>query len=510
MRAGGMVCTVGLVLVVGLSAAAHWSSLNLGPVGQDTVILAASSRADSAGAWGRRWGQELRQSIRPSTAFYRPLVNSSFAIDRVVDHDSWRQLHRTSVAWHAAATGAFFLLLLRLGFSPLWAWGGAIAFGLHPLAIEVVPAPARRAESMVVALISLACVAWPEGSSRSRRIIAIALAALAPLAKECAFVLPLLWAALPSGSTWWRRAAWGVVAVLPALLLRTAVLGGGGGYVGWSLEFHGLFDAMLDLFDPFRLLSGWGARILWAVVVAMAIWSWRRRSPSSSGVRFAGAWIAASLALLTLADGIAAWYLYMPLVGAILLMMTALRGAWELLPGGRRWAVVAVGFTLVFVGLRPSPLWTDYPEWEWIGAESSRLLSAASGLAVEGLDAFHVAGLPREAYAWPRRRFAVRSATGVVDDTLRSWWRDRRGIDLPVVSYADLALLSPRTRPTRAVVDEQGTLRLMAPPGSKLLPPKWPAAATVEFRAHGSSARVVNAGEGLWLWTGGEFLWIEP
>lgn len=504
MRARVAVAVSVLLLLV---AGAHLSWLDAGPCGQDAWILVEASRVEQAGDVVGLFGQELRDFVRPSTGFYRPLVNLSFAVDDLLARGSWRALHASSILLHGLAALALLALLRRLGVGLVLATAGAALFAVHPISVEVVPAPARRGESLVLLLLLLS--GWALlAAHRNRRWLwmAGAAGALAPLAKEPGFVLPLLWWALPARVPVRRRVLLAVACVLPALLLRSLVLAGEGGYGGgWDFTSRGWVDAQLDLADPFRLTTGWGARLLVAAVAALGLHAWGRGDATRRALARVGfaIWLA-PMAVVTLARGIAPWYLYLPLAGWCILLVAMVQPWREPVPSPRmRMGSALLAIVVLSSSLLPSPLWVDYREWHVSGEASRRAIGALEQMP-EMLEAsrLDVVGLPREVHLRPRPRFPVRSATGLSADSLRRCLELRRGRGVLVQSRADLSLNGPAPWRVSCNPDEEGNVLIRCESNAHLLPPMWPAPGAVDFAPGAREVRMPLPPGGLWWWDG--------
>jgi hypothetical protein len=510
------------------------------------------NRFDQQGGVRGPFSREVRGDVRPGVRFYRPLTGLTLGIDHALHGPRAAGYHLTDVALHAACAVLLYALLRALGAAVVPALAGAGWFALHPLGIEVVPSLARRGDSLAVALLLLACIgAVRDGrGARLGRVLWMAAGALAPLAKETGFALPLVLAALPGRGRWPSRAAAGVLLLLPALAARWLVLGSLGGY---------------------GVLGLWGARALAAVVAAAAvILATRAEGARRALARLGIAWAAGLLLQTTLARGIAAWYLYAPLVGVATVLVALVSRASPIVAGrgvpsptagrdivagaagvvaaargglaaargvvaspgwrGGAWRSAApsiVAVAALVVGLIGSPLWTDYPEWReasrqtdaWIAAVDSLLVqqSALGGAAVEPL---LLAGVPSEIRLEPVRRFSTRSANCLQDFSLRAALALRTGRNVPIEVAAYASVKAVGARYTVTVAQARGRLRLCARGPIRLMSPAeavglgWDTPVTAARRAHGSGRlRVSHEGDDLllsgthgplWLWEDGK------
>jgi hypothetical protein len=227
---------IAIALVAG--AALFAETRHYGLIGFDTHPLIASSRVESPADLAGLLSERLMDGRYPS-AFHRPIVSASFALDEAL----WGL---DAVGYQA--TGALLFTALLLGLGALGErLGGerarwhAIAlpavFALHPSFYEIVPIPARRAD-LLCGVFAVAAVTL----GLARRPVWAGVASLvAILSKESGYAVPLLLAA----ATFWLadvrglsdRARASFDAALPALALaalalalRLAVLGGMGGH----------------------------------------------------------------------------------------------------------------------------------------------------------------------------------------------------------------------------------------------------------------------------------------
>ncbi|MDQ1347722.1 MAG: hypothetical protein QG573_1095 [Acidobacteriota bacterium] len=265
--------------------------------------------------------------------------------------------HLTNLALHAGVVLLAFALLRRLGFALPTAFFGAALFAVHPVHVESVAWISGSPDLLMSVgfLGTLVLEAPAPGRLRGvRRILALALAALALLSKETALLLPLVVAALawnrsgdlPSSS----RARVCMRAMLPYaalagafLLARHEVIGGFATATPWTLRpvdlalslpgvgFFYLRQALLPFWIgptyPLRTVTldtvGWAnfaLPLLATLALAGLCWVASRRSPNRP--------LFAALALLPLAPALnlSAFmpeqivhdrYLYLPLLGLL-------------------------------------------------------------------------------------------------------------------------------------------------------------------------------------------------
>jgi hypothetical protein len=174
---------------------------------------------------------------------WRPLTALSFTANRLLAGLEPELYRSTDIALHALAAWLVAAVARRLA-PELPAWSRWLAAGLflaHPVAGEVVPFLARRSYSLATVLSLAAILVYlaprpSEARARGRALAAGVLLALGIAASETAVfaaaALPFLArahratrVALVSGSTLWLFGP-----VIAAVALRTAVVGGLGGY----------------------------------------------------------------------------------------------------------------------------------------------------------------------------------------------------------------------------------------------------------------------------------------
>ena len=138
----------------------------------------------------------VKHDIAQGGAF-RPVVQSSFAIEYSLWRDDPRGYHITNVVLHALATLLSYCLVRRLTGRPGLAVVAAMLFAVHPTRAETVCWLKNRAENMCASLMLLSLICFHRavaGTVRRRGPLcaAVACLALALLCKGMAAVLPLL------------------------------------------------------------------------------------------------------------------------------------------------------------------------------------------------------------------------------------------------------------------------------------------------------------------------------
>ena len=448
----------------------HWV-LPLDFTGFDSGPLIQANRLDEGHPPWKCFAHEVRDSIEPSVAFYRPWTGFSYGLNHALFGLNARSYQGVDLFLHASTAVALFLFLMALGM-PAWAaLLGGVWFAVHPLGVEVVPAVARRADLWVTLFLLLACWAWlpvMEGKRGAWIVLLVGAGLFAPLSKETGVALPfLLWAL--AGKGWRLRAlGFGLLLVAPALLARTFVLHGIGGYGGWTLDFSPLPAGLGDLLDPARLAGRWPVRIgLPLILVVCLLRSILSRSEgfrepaTARSCRFGLVWIVVLLAPAAFARGLSPWYLYTPLAGMAVILAALLGGSIGRVggSGGKasgssekvfRSRHVAVGL-LTLAAMIPafltSPLVFPGREWNEVSRQMGIWRQVIRQLPPEYFNGPQlVAGLPFRVEDRFLRYGGVRSASCLSDFSLRAWTRLLTGRDSDPHAAAFVKILRPASR----------------------------------------------------------------
>lgn len=255
----------------------------------DSIALIETSRIESP---GDLWSLLTKPLMHGTTyveagEFYRPAASLTYAIEYWVWGANPFGYHLTDLLLHGFAPALVVLAVYTLTESlPTGALTGAL-FAIHPLSVDTVPAISRRQDVLMAVFCLLALWLFVEGVRRENgrlRSGAVVAYALALLSKETAIVLgPLafLWVVLRQPSlrrpeTYVRAltATLPLAAVTVAYLaLRTAVLGGIGGYthdpsLSQTLLFP--FEYVLSLTYQAHVFGVLGEHSLLALVVITA------------------------------------------------------------------------------------------------------------------------------------------------------------------------------------------------------------------------------------------------
>ncbi len=276
----------------------------------------------------------------------------------------------------------------------------ALVFVLHPMQLETIPVPPRRADSLCLGFL-LACLlsAAPAGEppgprARLRAALSALFALLAAGSKETGVIAAPLALALgflraPAGSATSRlREALrcglpSLAAVALFAAARAAVLGGLGGHPSNALLLKARLSVLVQpylayLFAPqrYELASLWIAALSLLALLLAALLAWRppQRADSRrlcSGFLFLLLWFACLFAIHSLADRVRAWYAtafvapYAIFLGAVTQIgVNLLREKRPALAA----LALALGLGLAASHVRYSPLLHSYPEWSQANA----------------------------------------------------------------------------------------------------------------------------------------------
>ena len=297
---------LGLAVVFLLAVMTYCRTTGYWFVAADSLALIETSRVGTPTDFVDLFTQPLMHgsSFTDVALFYRPISSLSYAVDYALWGLSPGGYHLTNVVLHGLAAVLVALVVAELTARvAVGALGGSL-FAVHPLAVGVVPAIARR-QDVLLAIFVLATVGlFVRGRREHRRWMlggALVAYGLALGAKETALVVPAVvfaWVAITHEAHWRTGVRRATAAVLPFVavtagyvVVRVAVLGGLGGYrsgvgsePGGSVLFVPL-KFLLWIGQPTSLIESTpgGLRDLVALVVAGVVLvgaalGWRARS----------------------------------------------------------------------------------------------------------------------------------------------------------------------------------------------------------------------------------------
>lgn len=138
-------CVVGLCV---LTAAAFYPFLFNGYTATDTLPLIYSTRINSVEDLVSVISLPIMSDAGFSAGFYRPVSLLSFSLDQAI----WGELpfgyHLTDILLHLVCVLLVYSIARILAFDSAVAFVSAALFALHPLVMEVVPAIARRQDTL--------------------------------------------------------------------------------------------------------------------------------------------------------------------------------------------------------------------------------------------------------------------------------------------------------------------------------------------------------------------------
>jgi protein O-mannosyl-transferase len=334
--------------------------------------------------------------------YYRPLFLTWFLINHTLFGLHPAFWHLTTVLLHVAVTGLVFLLAIRLTRDRRIALIAALLFGLHPIHLETVAWISGVTDSlMALALIPafLSYMNYREGRGWRWLASCLSLYALALLSKETAIVLPAFVIAYDffyrhSARRWSDRIRALALPMLCLVVVTSLYL------IARANALHGVAHKTVNLPAGIAALTvpsalWWYLKLLVAPVnlsvfydtpyvthvslrffilpllgiaaaAGLLAWWWRRtRSPL---IVFASAWLLLpilpllNLTVLPMGDFIHDRYLYLPSVGLVLLVATALASidTREIMgrPAGQV-AAIALGVVLAFGTVAQSVPWAN-------------------------------------------------------------------------------------------------------------------------------------------------------
>jgi len=375
-----------LALLVAVAVLPHAGALRNGFIFDDRAMILSNpaiTGLDLQGIWTAPFWPD-----NPAPGLYRPVTSTSFAIDWALSGGrSWFFI-AVNILLHAVATlAALCLLRAVLPSRPGIAWAAAFLFAAHPIHVEAVAWIAARSEMLAAIFFLASYRAWLEAEKRSTiagAFLPPALWLLAMLSKESAVALPLLLLAHRLG---WiepvserrgiraRDLGWAVSLAL-ALFLRLWVARvppaiaidrvnnplafldpvrralGAGGVLGsqipqvLTLEGYSSDYSYAEIMPGARLYIV-GAAILAILLAALFLVLRRgRRTPAAWGVLFfLSLWLVIGNALVPIGSVQADRFLYLPILGLLVIAVAAFLRIPGLLSGRR----VAIGFLALLV-----------------------------------------------------------------------------------------------------------------------------------------------------------------
>ncbi len=374
-----------------------------GLLGMDSYPIILTSRVQSlADLWGN-FSERLMDGYYPA-AFYRPLLNLSFAFDHALWGLSATGYQLSNVLWLAACTLALYAFLSSRPAPrhPVYALAGVAVFLFHPLQFEVLPFPPRRPELMCSAFMLLVLATEARAGWRFRALGGAA-TLLALASKETAIIVPALiflrallyGTGVVSGSHWQRWLAAGrraVVSAVPIVLYMTVrfmVLGGMGGRgpITPARVFEVFPQNLGILLRTVTYPSSpdsWKLAGIWLVLcLPLLIHAFRHRGQRwLADLGFSAVWVILLAAVYSLSGRLSPWYVMVAIVALAIAVPAICEGYGSWLASSRAASSRAAG-TMGLAGLvllvslsqlRWSPVLRSYPLWQRATVADNQLL----------------------------------------------------------------------------------------------------------------------------------------
>ena len=326
------------IILVGLLAAIYAPAAGHGFV-QDDFRWIAAADVHSPG--------DIAHIFSTNVGFYRPLVTTSFAIDRAVWRLDPRGYALTNATLLLANAGLLFLVGRRLSLPPEAALLAAAvwAFNFHGVNMALLWTSGRTA--LLLCLFAQAsALAWLSDGPWSPAVAGL-LALAAMCCKEEAVMLPPLLVALHLSIGRGQR-------TLPGTLVRSWPIWAAAAVYGIARAQSGAFgisnapDYYRLTFEPRAVLNNIGQYLdrgaTLAVIVSALLWfSAPRTAPlddaARRAIRFGTAWFVAMLAITTFVPVRSSLYAVAPSIGSSLAAGACAARLWYAVP--RRFAAVA-------------------------------------------------------------------------------------------------------------------------------------------------------------------------
>lgn len=247
------------------TAVAYLPVLRAGFIWDDAGHVTRPDLQGLAGLW-RIWAEP------GATQQYYPLLHSAFWIEHRLWGDAALGYHLINVLWHALAACLFATLLRRLAVPG--AWLAALAFALHPVAVESVAWVSEQKNTLSLVLYLAAALAFLRFDARrtpGRYAVATLCFAAALATKSVTATLPLAllvvitWRqrALPARHVWAALIPWlflGVAAGLHTAWFERTLIGAGSDDFTLSWVQRGLLAGRAPWFYLGKLL--WPAELI--------------------------------------------------------------------------------------------------------------------------------------------------------------------------------------------------------------------------------------------------------
>jgi tetratricopeptide (TPR) repeat protein len=131
-------------------------------------------------------------SVNPESAMYRPLLLTTFSLNRAVSGDRPWSYHLGNVILHAANTVAVLWLLRLVGLTAGACALASVLFAVHPLNSEAVSYVSSRSQLLATLWILLLCSLTLCASTTTQRLSGVVCLIMALMSKSVAIVSPAL------------------------------------------------------------------------------------------------------------------------------------------------------------------------------------------------------------------------------------------------------------------------------------------------------------------------------
>ena len=278
-------------------------------------------------------------SVLPTNQMYRPVAQTTFAVDYAVGGYDVRVFHADTFVWFVALLVGLYALARALDGSPIQALVASAIFGLHPAVADTVNYIVQRAEVLAALGVVSSLVLFVRLPRLRRTGVYLLPVACGLLAKQTAAAFPAILAAylwIYEDSDWRRDLAWCVAAIVAECAWTLSRTPPGGRYLSAApalyvatqpfvaARYLGAFLLPIGLSaDPnWPLVTGVDDPTLWLGVgfvgaSAVLIW-WLRRTAVTRAVAFGLAWFFLAqlpTALVPLAEVGNDWRMFLPFIG---------------------------------------------------------------------------------------------------------------------------------------------------------------------------------------------------
>ncbi len=423
--------------------------LQLSHLGHDSYPIIISARIENATDLIGTFTEELMDGRYPRGHFYRPVLNLSFALDHAVWGLRPFGYHLTDLIILCVTVFLFAQVLGRMGGKKFAAAGLAagLFFVVHPVHLNVLPVPPRRADTLTLLFMLLALLA-AGGQSWQRRLGAPLFVLLAVSAKETGAITPFLIftgrillphkGAVPPLRQAIHDSLPSLIILIPFVIARQTVIGGLGGHMELSLSrllHNALFilpEFLRSTFYPYSILAGIAknptvSRSIALLLLATSPFLLHPGRARRIGI-FIFCWFLYGWTIHAFSGSISPWYA-IHTVGPLslyagLVLHETIRAFRNRKGGVRRSAAILSAIliaTLFLVNLVGTPPLHHHPEWHDLSTLTNRFLEKAGARldAAGPGSTVEIGGLPLGAKHRPGSPIVI--AAGMTDYTVQAW-----------------------------------------------------------------------------------------